>query len=66
MIRVLMVVALLYLNIQDVGPMASYWRQTVQPPPTVDAGRRYDLNTDGVINGLDSSILAKHFNQTCP
>lgn len=27
---------------------------------------RYDLNGDGAINGLDSSILAQHFNTACP
>ncbi len=53
------------VNIMDVAPMAAYWRQTVQPPPTVDAGRRYDLNVDGNVNNVDVGKMAPYWREDC-
>jgi hypothetical protein len=39
---------------------------TFSPDGKLPYSARYDLNSDGAINGLDNSILAQHFNKACP
>ena len=53
------------VNNLDAGKMAPFWRQTVQPPPTVDAGRRYDLNVDGNVNNVDVGKMAPYWREDC-
>jgi hypothetical protein len=53
------------VNVLDVFPMFSGWVQPVEPPPAVDAGRRYDLNADGWINVLDVFLTFPPWLNTC-